>query len=332
VPSFTPSLRDSRWSSLTRFWCVLGVLAILVGRLSSTIAPFAALFAPVVCSICHGCAAKEHDHVCDCEACELADQSSQDGIALLRGAPHGAATDHAAAVDAPALVPAMPRVILALVLLDELSARETPLSPRPPPAPAVPPPRRFAALAPLRVVRRPPMETRVRRDARPRVVRMSSSSSSSSSSRGARAALVRGAIFLFFSCFSAFSTACVSPADDDGVSVSQTGGALRVPSLGGRTELAVAIPPGGLHTGPNTLTLAASTWKGAATPVRIVSVRAVMAAHNHEADPAALTPASGETGAIDASLLLFMTGRWELEVRVEAAGEADTVAFSLDVP
>ena len=30
-------------------------------------------------------------------------------------------------------------------------------------------------------------------------------------------------------------------------------------------------------------------------------------------------------------MVLFMTGRWELEVRVEGNGEADTAAFSLEV-
>lgn len=133
-----------RFSSL-RLWWALGALAIVIGRLSSTISPFAALLAPVVCSICHGCPAKEHDHVCDCESCEIAAASAHDGVPLLQDAPHGHADDHTANADGPAVLPPLPRVVLALVLLDELAAEARVLAPRPLPEPDVPPPRRTQA-------------------------------------------------------------------------------------------------------------------------------------------------------------------------------------------
>lgn len=129
-------------SSTLRLWWALGVLAIVIGRLSSTLSPIAALFAPVVCSVCNGCPAKVHDHVCDCESCEIAAASAHDGVPLLRDAPHGHVDDHSANTDAPALLPPMPRVVLALVLLDELAAEARDLAPRPTPEPTVPPPRR----------------------------------------------------------------------------------------------------------------------------------------------------------------------------------------------
>lgn len=145
------------------------------------------------------------------------------------------------------------------------------------------------------------------------------------------AARTRGLPLIAFAAFVVFSSlpACVSGEPDAASEVSESGGALRVASLGGRTELVVTVPPGGVHVGPNTLSLDASTWKGAPTHVRIVSVRAVMAAHNHEADPIALAPSDGST---QATMVLFMSGRWELEVRVESNGEADTASFSLEVP
>lgn len=133
-----------RRASSLRLWWALGVLAIVIGRLSSTLSPFAALFAPVVCSVCHGCPAKDHDHVCDCESCEIAAASAHDGVPLLRDAPHGHSDDHTAAAEGPAVLPHPPRVVLALVLLDELAAEARALAPRPPPEPDVPPPRAAA--------------------------------------------------------------------------------------------------------------------------------------------------------------------------------------------
>lgn len=141
---------------------------------------------------------------------------------------------------------------------------------------------------------------------------------------------LRSLLFVSFLAFSTQSLACVSGEPDAASDVSESGGALRVASLGGRTELVVTVPAGGLHVGPNTLSLDASTWKGAPSAVRIVSVRAIMAAHNHEADPIGL--AAEADGATRASMVLFMSGRWELEVRVEGNGEADTASFSLEVP
>jgi hypothetical protein len=134
--------------------------------------------------------------------------------------------------------------------------------------------------------------------------------------------------------FSAFvsiaSVGCVSDEDPSSAALSESGGALQVPSTGGRTELTVEVPAGGLHTGPNTLALSAATWEGAPARVRILSVRAVMVAHNHEADPPVLS-AQGD-GVTDASIVFFMSGRWEIEVRVEANGATDTVTFPVDVP
>jgi hypothetical protein len=138
---------------------------------------------------------------------------------------------------------------------------------------------------------------------------------------------------LAFAAFSAFlsitSVACVSGDDPSSAALSESGGALQVPSTGGRTELTVVVPPGGLHTGRNTIGLSANEWNGAPARVRILSVRALMVAHNHEADPPALAAGDDET---DASIVFFMSGRWEIEVRVESNGAADTVTFPVDVP
>ncbi len=147
---------------------------------------------------------------------------------------------------------------------------------------------------------------------------------------GTKLARLRALILLSSLALSTQTAACVSGEPDAATDVSESGGALRVVSLGGRTELVVTVPLGGLHVGPNTLSLDASTWKGAPSNVRVVSVRAVMAAHNHEADRVALAPDTD--GATSASMVLFMSGRWELEVRVEANGEVDTASFSLEVP
>ncbi len=147
---------------------------------------------------------------------------------------------------------------------------------------------------------------------------------------GTKLARLRALILLSSLALSTQTAACVSGEPDAATDVSESGGALRVVSLGGRTELVVTVPLGGLHVGPNTLSLDASTWKGAPSNVRVVSVRAVMAAHNHEADRVALAPDTD--GATTASMVLFMSGRWELEVRVEANGEVDTASFSLEVP
>lgn len=135
------------------------VVAVIGGRLSSTIAPFAALFAPVVCTICHGCPVTEADearhahagpdgerlggHVCDCESCELAAEAlaSGHGQKILQDAPHGAGHDGNQLGHAFALIPAPARVVVAWVVVEELSAREAVLCPLGPREPTVPPPR-----------------------------------------------------------------------------------------------------------------------------------------------------------------------------------------------
>lgn len=146
---------------------------------------------------------------------------------------------------------------------------------------------------------------------------------------GSRSARLRGLLLTLFVACCTQTAACVAVDPDAESSVSERGGGLHVTSLGGRTELQITVPAGGIHVGPNTLALTASTWRGAPSTVRIVSVRAIMPAHNHESDP--ITLSEDRAGRTEASMVLFMTGRWELEVRVEGNGEADTAAFSLEV-
>lgn len=152
--------------------------------------------------------------------------------------------------------------------------------------------------------------------------------------RPACALRVRAALsaLLFCSVFSVTSAGCVGTDDSASAALSESGGRLQVPSVGGRTELTVVVPEGGLHTGPNTIALSASTWEGNPAVVRVVSVRAVMVAHNHEADPPTLSTAADGANDTDASIVFFMSGRWEIEVRVESNGASDTVTFPVDVP
>jgi hypothetical protein len=153
-------LTDLRRQGFLPLCSLLLVIAVLGGRLSSTISPFAALFAPVVCTICHGCPVTEADeerhahagpdgeklggHVCDCESCERAAEAIAEGRGqpVLRDAPHGAGHDATAQAQGFALAPEPLRVLVALFPIDELPLRAGVLHPCSPKKPDVPPPRR----------------------------------------------------------------------------------------------------------------------------------------------------------------------------------------------
>jgi hypothetical protein len=149
-----------RGQGIFRLFPVLLVIAMVGGRLSSTIAPFAALFAPVVCTVCHGCPVTTADeerhahagpdgerlggHVCDCESCERAAEAIAEGRGqtMLRDAPHGAGHDATALAQGFALAPDPPRVVVALCVLEDLPIGARVWSPLATLEPAVPPPRR----------------------------------------------------------------------------------------------------------------------------------------------------------------------------------------------
>jgi hypothetical protein len=113
----------------------------LFARVGTLSVPWASLFAPAVCWVCHGCpVAHEHD-TCDCEACNaVADGSADDG-ALLRAPAHGSAAPDGLAADAPFLMPPPLRFPVMVGVPRELSFAWPALDDRLCERPPTPPPR-----------------------------------------------------------------------------------------------------------------------------------------------------------------------------------------------
>jgi hypothetical protein len=68
----------------------------------------------------------------------------------------------------------------------------------------------------------------------------------------------------------------------------------------------------------------------AVADAELLAVDASMAAHAHEAH--AETIVASEGGFRVTKLDLFMTGRWQLELRVQVAEQVDSVSLPVDVP
>ncbi len=117
------------------------VAVILASRVGAYLAPMAAIFAPAVCHICHGCAVGGPHEVCDCEACIEAAAVLGDEHPWVKGAPHGAPGSHDAAVDAPFLLPPEPPGVLPAGCVGLVVIRAEREPPTWPLAPPVPPPR-----------------------------------------------------------------------------------------------------------------------------------------------------------------------------------------------
>ncbi len=76
-------------------------LGLLVGRLSSVLAPIAAALAPAVCRVCHGCGVGEPGELCDCDACHAVDEGRAARAPSMHEPIHDAVLEHQAASPAP---------------------------------------------------------------------------------------------------------------------------------------------------------------------------------------------------------------------------------------
>lgn len=121
---------------------VLLALAIVCGRLAGIVAPLAASLAPVVCSICHGCAIHGDDEpgdhaVCDCTACRDVAAGKASGAPSVHDLDHGGAPSEATYDGGAALTPSVVVVLppsSALLPIPVASALAS-AGPRPPPSP-----------------------------------------------------------------------------------------------------------------------------------------------------------------------------------------------------
>lgn len=134
-------IHSLRRSSLRALWLCLVAFTMVMSRVSYLALPWMAMFAPAVCTICHGCPVDEDHDVCDCEACQ--EQASGVGVGLWmsKNQPHGGPSKVASHDDARFVVPQQILVLRYEILLAELSADVQPLVSRPAPRPLLPPPR-----------------------------------------------------------------------------------------------------------------------------------------------------------------------------------------------
>jgi hypothetical protein len=117
------------------------VAVILAARLGAYVAPLAAIFAPAVCHVCHGCAVGGPHETCDCEGCQEAAAVLGDAHPWVKGPPHGAPGSHDAALDAPFLLPPGPPGVLPAGCVGVVHVPGQATPPAWPQAPPVPPPR-----------------------------------------------------------------------------------------------------------------------------------------------------------------------------------------------
>ena len=91
-------------------------------------------------------------------------------------------------------------------------------------------------------------------------------------------------------------------------------------------EVRVAAP---VERGQNELYLELRP-RDAGASARLVAVDATMAVHAHEAHAASIEPDGDgfRAGGLD----LFMTGRWLVELELQAGERRDTASFPIDVP
>jgi hypothetical protein len=86
---------------------------------------------------------------------------------------------------------------------------------------------------------------------------------------------------------------------------------------------------GPVERGDNELLVELAPTSGAGEP-RLLAVSAVMPVHAHEAHAGKIERTA--LGFRASELNLFMTGRWQVELTLELAGNGDSVSLPVDVP